>query len=252
MHKNNLILQHQSHVWVSDQETLKKQVILHLQNILCKKTGCSTCSTCMQIQELQHPFMHWFAPEESYTLEQTNQILEQVKFKLDPQEYRFIIISQAHELSAASCNRLLKTIEEPHAGYYFIFLATRTDTILPTVLSRSFFKEFPQQNQLSQYRDFMQPFLTQNFGQPAMFTRTIDKMEINTQASKEIVDALIFHFHQELKQNHASSSPDEKQMLRCMNFLVLLQEQLQQLPIAGSTKLFWKNLYLAFHAQSAH
>lgn len=244
---NNSLLQHQAHVWVSDQQTLETQTIAQLQKILCKQSGCGSCTTCRKINDNQHPYIYWYKPEESYNLDDIDQILDHVKFKLNTNEYRFFIFTHAHELTPACSNRLLKTIEEPHPGYYFIFLASRTDTILPTILSRSFFKEFPQTNHVSAYTEFIQPFISQTFQHPATFTKMIDKLEINPQASKDIVDTLIVHFYVKLKHFHQSLQPNNPETIRCMNYLVLLQEQLNQLPTHGSSKIFWKHLYLKFH-----
>jgi|GEM_PF-806275 len=251
MQTTNLLLQHHAHVWVSDPITLKQEIVNHLQQLFCKQQNCKLCTICTQVAQLQHPSVVWNDPEGSYTLEQINQVLDSVKFKLDTNERRFYIFNQAQELTPACSNRLLKTIEEPHQGYYFIFLASRTDTILPTILSRSFFKEFAQQNLEPMYQEIMQPFISQTFSHPSTFTRMIDKMEINQQASKDIIDALITHFYSQLKKLHQEPVHNVAIMHRYMNFLVILQEQLNQLPLQGSSKLFWKNMYLTFHLHSA-
>jgi len=251
MQTTNLLLQHHAHVWVSDPITLEQEIVNHLQQLFCKQQNCKLCSTCTQIAQRQHPAIVWNEPEGSYTLEQINQVLDSVKFKLDKNEHRFYIFNQAQELTPACSNRLLKTIEEPHQGYYFIFLASRTDTILPTILSRSFFKEFAQQNLEPMYQEIMQPFINQTFSHPSTFTRMIDKMEINQQASKDIIDALITHFYAQLKMLHQEPVHNVAIMHRYMNFLVILQDQLDQLPLQGSSKLFWKNMYLTFHQHSA-
>lgn len=251
MQTTNLLLQHHSHIWVSDPITLEQEIVSHLQQLLCKQQNCKQCTICTQIAQHQHPCMVWNEPDGPYTLEQINSVLDSVKFKLDTNEQRFYIFSQAQELTPACSNRLLKTIEEPHAGYYFIFLASRTDTILPTILSRSFFKEFAQQNLEPLYQEVMHPFITQTFQNPSAFTRMIDKMEINQQTSKDIIDALISHFYNQLKTLHQEPNHNVAIMHRYMNFLAILQQQLTQLPLQGSSKIFWKNMYLTFHKHSA-
>lgn len=247
MQQHNILLQHHAHIWVSDTITLQQEITQQLQQLFCKANGCSTCTTCMQIREYQHPWIQVINPENSYTLDVIDEILDQVKFKLDTNERRFFIFCRAEELTPACSNRLLKTIEEPHKGYYFVFLATRTDTMLPTILSRCFFKEFPQQQGDSTYQEIMQPFIDQSFTQPAQFSRLVDKLDIKEQASKDIVDTLIVHFHQKLQALHQAEQKDIPAMHKYMDYLVILKNQLSHLPIQGSSKIFWKNMYLTFH-----
>lgn len=258
MSATNLLLQHHAHVWVSDAFTLHQEVTQQLQELFCKSHGCGTCVPCMQIRENQHPFVNSINPEGSYTLDDIDDILDQVKFKLDSNERRFFIFYRAQELTPACSNRLLKTIEEPHKGYYFVFLATRTDTMLPTILSRCFFKEFTQQTTEWPYQEIMQPFIDQNFSQPSQFARLVDKLDIKEQESKEIIDELIAHFYKKLEALHQQlgsikldhSSKDIPTMHTYMDYLVILKNQLPQLPLQGSSKIFWKNMYLTFDLAS--
>lgn len=252
MSKNNILLQHHGHVWVSDPETVHQEITHHLQAIFCKADGCGTCVSCMQIVQKDHPFVRFIDPEGSYTVDDIDEILDQVKFQLDSHEHRFFIFYRAHELSAACSNRLLKTIEEPHRGYHFVFLATRTDTMLPTILSRCFFKEFVHQHIQSPYQEIMQPFMDQSFNQPATFARLVDKFDIKEQESKEIIDELIAHFYQKMKFLHQQSSKDMATIETSMDSLIILKNQLPQLPVQGSSKIFWKNLYLTFHLTLQH
>jgi len=250
MQQPNLLLQHHAHMWVSDATTLEQEITTHLQQLFCKSQGCGTCIPCMQIREHQHPLVNAIDPENSYTLEDIDDILDQVKFKLDSNERRFFIFYRAQELTPACSNRLLKTIEEPHHGYHFVFLATRTDTMLPTILSRCFFKEFAQQQSDWPYQEIMQPFLDQSFEQPTQFARLVDKLDIKEQTSKEIIDELIAHFYKKLEALHQQDGKDITAMLKTMDCLVILKNQLSQLPIQGSSKIFWKNMYLTFHIAS--
>lgn len=243
------LLQHQSHLWIGNQNTLQSHAIGELQQIFCKSKGCAACSVCTRIQELQHPWVHWLKPDGSYTLDQIDEILTNVRFKLDPKEQRFFIFTQADELTANCNNRLLKTIEEPHEGYFFIFLATRTDTILPTLMSRCFVKEFDAKTYQHQYDDIVQPFLTATFKNPSEFIKLIDKNEITQRETKDIIDLLIQLFHQRLRTIHTQSPNQIEQMLAITHNIVLLKQALLQLPPQGSAKLFWKNLYMTFHYQ---
>lgn len=252
------ILQHQSHVWVGGNRILSNFLIMQLQLVLCSGCNhCKACSTCIQLDNLQHPSIAVIEPDGSYNLEQIDEVLERTRFTLNTNEKRFFIFTNAQELSSACSNRLLKTIEEPHSGYFFIFMASRTDKILPTILSRCFVKEFSQQSHDHNYSEIIEPITQSYFQNPIGFMKSIDKLSIKEHQTSEIVDLLIQHFHHKLtalhQKNNNLTQADEKttkEMLKTTDSIILLKNALTQLPAQSGSKLFWKNLYLNFHAQS--
>lgn len=249
MQQTNLLLQHQAHLWIGNQNTLQQKIIAQLQQILCTNQGCQNCATCKQIENQQHPWIHWLQPDGSYNIDQIDEILTTVRFKLHSGEHRFFIFTQADELNAHCNNRLLKTIEEPHAGYIFIFLTSRTDTILPTLVSRCFVKEVNDQHQQAAYHEIIQPFTSNSFTQPIEFIKLIDKYEIKERETKDIIDTLIQIFHHKLITVHGQQTPQIDEMIKITDKILILKQALTKLPPPGSAKLFWKNVYLQFHAQ---
>lgn len=248
MQKINL-LHHHAHLWTGSLQTLEQQIIVHLQKVLCTSGGCQTCTICTQIERHEHPWMHWLEPDGAYNLDQIDEILQSVRFKLDQHEQRFIIFSKAEELTANCNNRLLKTIEEPHPGYIFIFLATRTENILATLQSRCFLQEFDQHSNSFEYQEILQPFLKNQFEKPTEFIKLIDNFEIKERETKDIVDNLITSFHAQLKNIDMNTAGHQEKMILIADKIIILKEALLQLPPQGSAKMFWKNLYLKFHSQ---
>jgi len=57
-------------------------------------------------------------------------------------EVRVFLVDEAHSLSSAACNALLKILEEPPEGVLFIFCTTEPNKILETVRSRLMCFEF--------------------------------------------------------------------------------------------------------------
>lgn len=239
---HNQLTQHSSHLWISDPVTVEQQIIASLQQVLCPNNKCSQCTTCQQIEHKAHPWITWLEPDGSYSVNQIDEVISSVQFMLDNNEKRFFIFTHAQELTPACCNRLLKTIEEPHSGYHFVFMTTRPEELLPTLKSRCFIKTFNQQALLHQYDEILEPFTTLTFKNPMQFMKLIDKHGIKESATKEIIDLLFEHFHTKLKR-------DQHNMSLYLDLMILLKKQLLQLPLPGSTKLFWKNLYLEFHYQ---
>ena len=59
---------------------------------------------------------------------------------------KIVIFENADRMGAASRNALLKTLEEPPKGTYFILVSTRRGRIMPTILSRVRQYHFPERD----------------------------------------------------------------------------------------------------------
>ena len=75
-------------------------------------------------------------------VEQTRELLEVVSYAPVRDRYKVLIIDEAHMLSKASFNALLKTLEEPPPNVMFVLATTEMGKILPTILSRCQVFEF--------------------------------------------------------------------------------------------------------------
>jgi len=51
--------------------------------------------------------------------------------------HRWVLIEDAHRLNKSSANMLLKTLEEPPQGTFFLLLTHRSESVLPTIRSRT-------------------------------------------------------------------------------------------------------------------
>lgn len=248
---SEILTKHPAHLWIGDNSTLTKHLTNDLQKLFCKKNGCLDCSVCTQITQQQYPYITWIIPQDSYTLEDIDTVLEQVRFKLDQDQHKFFIFTQAQELTPSCSNRLLKTIEEPHAGYHFIFLASRTETILPTIISRCLVQEFTNQTEVEKYQELLDLFEQNNFRNPQQFLKIIDKLQIDSQSSKDIIDYLFAYFYKQLKQLHSSYPTNNSSVQIIMEKVLILKKEMSQPPISGATKIFWKNIFMKFHLLQA-
>ena len=70
----------------------------------------------------------------NFTEPQSDKVIPGVgPIQLHPEnQHYFFVIQKADLLTLACSNRLLKPIEEPPAGYHFIFLSESLDQIIPT------------------------------------------------------------------------------------------------------------------------
>jgi DNA polymerase III delta prime subunit len=215
-----------------------------LQQILCKKSGCKTCVRCAQIRQNEHPNVYWLRPEKQYTLEQLEIVFEKIAFALDDNEKFFIVIESADLLNQACSNKLLKSIEEPKAGYYFLFLSQRKENILPTIRSRCVTTAFYNNGDTLNNSELFNFFINSN-SSPLMFLKTLDKINISEIESIELLDALIKHWSLQAKQELLNSNIENYEHVA--NIIAILESGFKKPPMPGSSKTFWKNLYLKMH-----
>lgn len=244
----NQFAQHSSHLLISDPITVEQQVIIALQKELCPQRGCSMCNICMQIGKKTDPRITWLVPENSYVIEQIDEIIQATQFLLAAKEKRFFIFTQAHELTAICCNRLLKTVEEPHPGYHFIFITHRPQELLQTLQSRCFIQTFQPQLNEHNYHEIIEPFIEMNLKNPNQFMKLIDKQQIKESLTKEVIDLIFEYFYKKLKESVQNNNTQDQTTY--LAYLSIIKKAFLQLPIQGSYKLFWKNIFITFHHQT--
>ncbi len=96
-----------------------------------------TCNVCRRIEAGNHPDFEVILPDRgSIRIEQIR--LLQNYFKFPPYEgrWRIALIDDAHLLTRAAQNALLKTMEEPPPGRMMILVSSKPHLLLPTVRSR--------------------------------------------------------------------------------------------------------------------
>jgi DNA polymerase-3 subunit delta' len=130
----------------------KRRVALELaQREICfSKSACGKCEGCriFKADPLPNEFPNLLriAPEGKAGLIKVDAIREdalveggviQWAFRAPPPRcHRWVIIEDAHRLGKSSANILLKPLEEPPAGTFFILLTHKPGSVMPTILSR--------------------------------------------------------------------------------------------------------------------
>lgn len=119
----------------------KKMAALALaQSLVCEKevlSGCGECGACQRVALGQSESVLSVSPDGAQIkIEQARDIIQFLTLqKLG--RARVVIIDQAHLLNPQSGNSLLKSIEEPPAGTYFILITPMVASVLPTIRSRA-------------------------------------------------------------------------------------------------------------------
>ena len=100
---------------------------------------CGSCNTCRRVREGKHLDVKYIAKDSSRA---TISVDEVRRFKGDSifsgaeGDFRFYIFENAEVLTVGAQNSILKILEEPPEGVYFILLSEGADKLLTTITSR--------------------------------------------------------------------------------------------------------------------
>jgi len=119
-----------------------------IARILCKVANCeqlkgfTACGTCVGCKFAIHDAMEIDAAS-NRGIEAVRELIETVHLRPQHVDKKFIIIDEAHQLTAAALNALLKIVEEPPKHVHFVFCTTEnpssetdTDKAFVTLSSR--------------------------------------------------------------------------------------------------------------------
>ncbi len=234
-------------LWLGTHHQLASQVLKYLQLQLCNNNGCGSCITCTQIQQKQHHSFKWLEPEKQYTLQSLEPIRSTIAFALNAQEHYFFIIHKAELLTIVCQNSLLKTIEEPPAGYHFLLLASGKDALLPTIQSRCVLKQLAPTDGQSSHPLFTY-FSTSMHQDPDKLLKLLTEYKPNDRETVVLINQLLAFWLQQYKDTAQEQS--SSRFARAEHMVKLLQQGLKKPPMPGGSKLFWRNIYL--QATQAH
>lgn len=195
-----------------------------------------------------HPLVRWFKPPEKggYKRADFEFLMNEVQRVRGADEPLIIIIEEAQRLNDACANALLKILEEPTEGIFFILGAPARDFVLPTIASRSFVVD--KRTHLSPVlpKPLLACFCKQ---QPPLFEEfnaALEGSELDEMSSCLMVDELIIFWH----RTYEDAILNKNQVLsaRADRLIKVLLRLKERLPMPGSAKYFWRNLYMMFSA----
>lgn len=95
------------------------------------------CKVCKRIEALNHPDFQVVSPDRgAIRIEQVRQLQEFFKFPPYEGRWRIALIDDAHVMTQAAQNALLKTLEEPPVGRMIVLVTSKPHLLLTTVRSR--------------------------------------------------------------------------------------------------------------------
>lgn len=100
--------------------------------------ACGQCHSCHLMQANSHPDFQHIAPIENKDIgiDQIRAMNEQATQHAQQNGNKVIYIEQAHRLTEAAANAILKTLEEPRPNTYFILHCDMQTALLSTIYSR--------------------------------------------------------------------------------------------------------------------
>lgn len=144
--RNALKFKKISHAYLIQGEKLsgKKMIAgIFARALQCEETEgvlpCNKCRSCKQAVNRNHPDIIYVQHEKPKVISVDNirqQINSDVAIKPYSGERKVYIVDEAEKMNTAAQNALLKTLEEPPEYAVILLLATRTEAMLPTILSR--------------------------------------------------------------------------------------------------------------------
>ena len=223
-----------------------EQITLYfLQTIFCTQnthnTSCS-CTTCTPITYKTDTYSLWIKPDKRYVLDDLESITHRINFMLEEDQKFFFIIQDAQFLTPACANMLLKIVEEPPAGYYFIFLASHSHHVLPTLRSRCVIHAFTPETTHTTHPELFY-FFTKK-ADPLLFLKEISALKLSEHESTDLLNALYNFWVTHYKKALTATDAYTENLEYTYKILKLFEKQLGNPIMPGSQKLFWKNLFL--------
>jgi len=132
--ENNIA--HAYFFYSADKELNNNIALLFAKSIVCDhKTGCNNCSQCNLFLSSSHPDVS-ILDKDSIKVEDANLMINKLSTKPLIAKKKIFVVLNAEQMNETAQNKLLKSLEEPNEQTIFILTTTKTDKILPTVLSR--------------------------------------------------------------------------------------------------------------------
>lgn len=101
---------------------------------------CGVCRACVKCKAHSHPDIQLYAPEKkgaAFKVETCRAIRQDAFIRANDGACKVYILEDSQAMNDSSENALLKILEEPPAGVYFILTCDSRSAMLPTVLSRA-------------------------------------------------------------------------------------------------------------------
>ncbi|HEV2122253.1 MAG TPA: DNA polymerase III subunit gamma/tau, partial [Chloroflexota bacterium] len=97
---------------------------------------CGVCESCQLVRRNHHPDVIELDAASNNSVDDVRDLREKVRLAAMRGGKRVWVLDEAHMLSRAAANALLKTLEEPPENLVFVLATTEPEKLPPTILSR--------------------------------------------------------------------------------------------------------------------
>jgi DNA polymerase-3 subunit delta' len=130
-----------AYLFVGTEGIGKKLTALNLaKTVNCeegKEDSCDRCLSCRKIEDANHPDVSVITPEGQFIrIDKIRELQRSMSYRPFEGKMRVCIVDGADHMKVEGANALLKTLEEPPPRTLLILLASETDLLLPTIISR--------------------------------------------------------------------------------------------------------------------
>lgn len=145
----------------ADTELNNNIALCFANSLVCENNvGFDNCFACSQFINNSHPDV-FIINQPSIKVEDANNIIDKLSTKPLSSEYKVFVVLNAENMNETAQNKLLKSLEEPNPSNIFIMTCSKTDKLLPTIMSR-LNKIYVPKLSKSDKRIIASEFLTQN------------------------------------------------------------------------------------------
>ncbi len=119
----------------------KHWVANHLaQLLLCNQPAaagaCGQCKSCLLLKAGHHPDLLVLKSDTSLGVDAVRELSHFMQGSPQQGGARVVLLPQAHKMTEAAANALLKNLEEPGANSFLLLQTSQEQQLLPTILSR--------------------------------------------------------------------------------------------------------------------
>jgi DNA polymerase-3 subunit delta' len=97
---------------------------------------CGKCQSCLLYDAGNHADYHELVSEKQLGVDSVRKAIAILSSKAHLSHNKVLVLPNAHGMTEAASNALLKTLEEPTANTYLLLLTPYPSRLLPTILSR--------------------------------------------------------------------------------------------------------------------
>ena len=134
--KLNKNLSHAYLFYSSDREKNNQVALSFARSLVCENgNSCGVCRACKQFLSSSHPDV-FVLERDSVKVDDVKVLIDKLSTKPISAQKKVFVVLNAEVINEIAQNKLLKSLEEPNESAIFVLTTTKTDKLLPTILSR--------------------------------------------------------------------------------------------------------------------